>query len=194
MELPSYAAIVLAGGQGTRLGGQHKPGVRIGGRPMLERVAEAVTTADALVVVGPPQPVPPGAVLVREEPPGGGPVAALAAGLLEVSAPFVAVLAADLPFLTSLAIDVLRTAAAGHDGAIALDDDGRDQYLTGVWRTDALRAALPERVAGAPLKRLVAALDAVRVSLPGAPDDPPAWFDCDDQQDVTQAERWARRD
>jgi molybdopterin-guanine dinucleotide biosynthesis protein A len=153
-------------------------------------VLDAVAGAGRRVVVGPPQYVPVGVALTREEPPGGGPVAAVAAGLACIDAPWVAVLAGDLPFLTADAVDVLRAAAAAYDGAIALDDGGRDQFLTGVWRTSALKTA----GGGPSMKSVVAGLDVVRVSLTGAPDAPPAWFDCDDQQDVTRAEGWARHD
>ncbi|MZF89845.1 NTP transferase domain-containing protein, partial [Streptomyces sp. SID5643] len=33
-----YDAVVLAGGAARRLGGADKPGVRVGGRPLLDRV------------------------------------------------------------------------------------------------------------------------------------------------------------
>jgi molybdopterin-guanine dinucleotide biosynthesis protein A len=98
--LPPYSAVVLAGGRAARLGGQAKPQLLVGDRPMLQSVLDAVADASTRVVVGPPQPVPTDVVLVREQPPGGGPVAALRAGLAEVRTDVVAVLAGDLPFLT----------------------------------------------------------------------------------------------
>ncbi len=77
-----YAAVILAGGAGRRLGGAGKPMLAVRGRPMLERVLDAVADADVTIVVGPPTlPLPGGVVRVSEEPPGGGPVAATAAGL-----------------------------------------------------------------------------------------------------------------
>ena len=78
--------------------------------------------------------------LVREQPPGGGPVAALRAGLAEVPTDVVALLAGDLPFLTGALVAELRARLTG-DGVLVVDDGGRDQYLLGVWRTAALRAA-----------------------------------------------------
>ena len=68
---------------------------------MLAAVLAATADAADRIVVGPPQPVPDGVRVVREQPPGGGPVAALRAGLAEVGTDVVAVLAADLPFLTA---------------------------------------------------------------------------------------------
>jgi len=192
----TYAAIVLAGGRGTRLGGVHKPGLRIGDRTLLDRVLDAVRGADPVVVVGPPQPVPPGTVLTREDPPGGGPVAALAAGLAALDGPStvadppstVAVLAADLPFLTADVVAGLLDACTG-DGAVLVDDRGRDQYLAGVWRVTALRKALDEfgDPAGGAMRRLVADLDITRVG--GGSQTPAPWFDCDDPHDLDEAKR-----
>ncbi|MDQ1651377.1 MAG: hypothetical protein QOI35_577 [Cryptosporangiaceae bacterium] len=193
MELESFAAIVLAGGRASRLGGVHKPGLRIGGATLLDRVLAAATGAGTRIVVGPPQQVPPGVVVLREDPPGGGPVAALAAGLSAVDERFVAVLAGDLPFLTQGAVAALREAAGPRDGAVLADEHGKDQYLAGVWRTGALRAAVaalgdPEN---ASMRRVLARLDYARVVLPGEAGGPGPWFDCDDPVDLTAARRWA---
>jgi hypothetical protein len=98
---PPYTAVVLRGGKAARLGGQAKPQLAVGGRPILAAVLDAVADADRRIVVGPPQPVPSDVLLVREQPPGGGPVAAVRAGLADVSTDVVVVLAGDLPFLTA---------------------------------------------------------------------------------------------
>lgn len=173
-----YAAVVLAGGAGSRLGGAAKPVLPVGGRPMLHRVLAAVADASARIVVGPPAlPLPEGVRRTLEEPPGSGPVAATAAGLALVGPDLmVALLAADLPLLTPLAIRRLRTAAgrAGVDGALFVDESGHPQWLCGVWRTGALRAALAHLVdssgsaarppyAGVALRRLLGNLRAVHV-------------------------------
>jgi molybdenum cofactor guanylyltransferase len=187
---PPYAAVVLAGGRGARLGGQAKPQLMVGGRTILSAVLAAVTDATERVVVGPPQPVPDGVLVVREEPPGGGPVAALRAGLEPVRADVVAVLAGDLPFVTADLVHELRSRLTG-DGVLVIDDAGRDQLLLGVWRTAALRAALPEAAAHVPLRRVLAPL-AVRRLRPAVPDDaPPPWTDCDTPADLARARDWA---
>jgi molybdenum cofactor guanylyltransferase len=78
-------AVLLAGGQGSRLGGRHKPGIALAGRTLLDRALDAVADADRIVVVGPATPTagPPDPRVrwTLEHPRGGGPVAALAAGL-----------------------------------------------------------------------------------------------------------------
>lgn len=188
MGASDYAAIVLAGGRATRFGGVHKPGLVVGGRTLLDRVLSAVSDASPRIVVGPDQPLPYGVLATREDPPGGGPVAALGAGLSLISplVEWVAVLAADLPFLTGADMTALRTAAVA-DGALLVDDQGRDQYLAGVWRVASLVSALPAP-AGGSMRRMVSTLDYARVA---GSVEPAPWFDCDDPEDLRRAERWS---
>jgi molybdenum cofactor guanylyltransferase len=143
--LPPYDAIVLTGGRARRLGGAYKPGIVVGGRSLAERVAGAVADAAQVVVVGPPAPGLVADVVTTESPVGGGPAAALEAGLAYVTAPVVAALAGDLPFLTGTVVDELRLALGADPAAAAavlVDDTGRDQPLCAVWRTELLRDAL----------------------------------------------------
>jgi molybdopterin-guanine dinucleotide biosynthesis protein A len=187
---PPYTALVLAGGRGARLGGQAKPQLEVGGRTMLATVLAAVADAAAHVVVGPPQPVPHGVVVVREHPPGGGPVAALRAGLPEVGTDVVAVLAGDLPFLTAHLVAQLRDALAG-DGVLVVDDGGRDQYLLGMWRTAALRGALPADGGPTSLRRVLAPLRVQRLRPALVAGEPPPWLDCDTPADLARARQLA---
>ena len=127
-----YDACVLAGGRASRLGGQDKPGLRVSGRPLIESVAAAVADAGRLIVVGPDRPGLPHAIFRREDPPGGGPVPALRAGLPEVGAPWVALLAADLPFLTAEHVSALLDAADNNAAAPnGTDLDGADGSAMG---------------------------------------------------------------
>lgn len=190
----SYDAVILAGGRARRLGGLDKPGLVVGTSTLLEHVLAAVADAGRLIVVGPARPgLMPRALVVQEDPPGGGPVAAVAAGLAHVTAPEVAVLAADLPFLTSAALARLR-AALGATVAMLVDGTGCDQPLCAVWRTAALRQALatvgnPER---APMRKVVVAGEpAVRVAMPDGDAHPPPWFDCDTPADLAAAREWS---
>lgn len=157
---PRWAAVVLAGGRARRLGGLDKPALTVGGRTLLDGVLAACRGADPVVVVGPRRPVANPVTWAHELPAYGGPLAALAAGLTAVpaAAELTAVLAADLPGLRGHTIDRLRAAAVnpvdlGHDGAVLVDEDSRRQWLCGVWRTAALRAALA--AAGDPANRSV---------------------------------------
>ena len=136
-------AIILAGGASKRLGAD-KPEQRVGGRRLLDIAVAAVADADAVVVVGPPRDVPAGVTVVCEDPPGSGPVAALGAGFaaLPDAAADVVVLAADLPRITAEAVDTLAAARGDAPVVLAVDDHDRLQYLTAVWDSRALRAAL----------------------------------------------------
>jgi len=191
VPLEEYDAILLTGGRAARMGGADKPALDVGGRTLAARVAAAVADARRLVVVGPAYGVP-AAVVTREDPPGAGPVAAIAAGLVHVTAPYVAVLAADLPFLDAATVRALRADAVGQDVALLVDDTGRDQLLCAVWRTPGLGAsvgAVPTP-AGAPVRALLGPVARVarRTVSPAA--GPPPWFDCDTPADLDRARRW----
>lgn len=189
LEPAAYDALVLAGGGARRLGGADKPGVRVGGRALLDRVLAACVDARTTVVVADPRPTPRPVLWAREEPTGGGPLAALDAGIRLSTAEYVVLLSADLPFLDDRTVDelltTLRTSPA--DGVVLTDADGRDQPLVAAYRTAALRrelAALSERhgrLAGLPLRRLTGSLDLTRIFGPVAS------FDCDTWDDIAAA-------
>ncbi|MFG2195084.1 DUF6457 domain-containing protein [Streptomyces sp. NPDC048639] len=107
MTAHAYDAVVLAGGAAKRLGGADKPGLSVGGRPLLDRVLGACADAAVTVVVGSRRPTVRAVRWAREEPPGAGPLAALDAGLRQVTAPVVLALSADLPFLSADTVRVL---------------------------------------------------------------------------------------
>ncbi|MET7601191.1 NTP transferase domain-containing protein [Streptomyces avermitilis] len=184
-----HDAVVLAGGAARRLGGADKPGVRVGGRALLDRVLAACAGAATTVVVADPRATARPVVWAREEPPGAGPVAALDAGLRQTTAAYVVVLSADLPFLDEGTVRRLLSTlqASGTEGVLLTDPGGRDQPLVAAYRSAALRRELAElaaghgTLAGLPLRRLVAALDLTRVS------DPVASFDCDTWDDIAAA-------
>jgi molybdopterin-guanine dinucleotide biosynthesis protein A len=188
-----YAAIVLAGGEGSRMGGVLKPLLPIKGEPILARVLRAVGDADRIIVVGPQElrpAMPAGAILTREDPPGGGPVRGLAAGWalcgqMGDEADEVAVVAADLPFLTHHSLAALRQQPGGT--ALYVDDEGRWQSMVSLWRASVLSRALfpvPPR-SMKDLLREAANVTESRWTGSG----PPPWFDCDTQEDLALAER-----
>ncbi|WP_033285364.1 NTP transferase domain-containing protein [Streptomyces sp. NRRL F-525] len=185
----SYDAVVLAGGAARRLGGADKPGLRVGGRALLDRVLAACADAGTTVVVADPRPTARPVRWAREEPPGAGPVAALDAGLRHTTADVVVALSADLPFLEVATVRRLLTVlrSSGAEGALLTDADGRDQPLVAAYRASALRRELTAltseqgALTGLPLRRLTAALDLTRVP------DPVASFDCDTWDDLATA-------
>ncbi|WP_193776389.1 NTP transferase domain-containing protein [Streptomyces sp. E2N166] len=187
-----YDAVVLAGGAARRLGGADKPGLRVGGRALLDRVLAACAGARTTVVVADPRPTARPVTWAREDPPGGGPLAALAAGLRHTTAEHVVVVSADLPFLAGPTVGRLLSVLAASDaeGALLTDVEGRDQPLVAAYRASALRrelAALARDRAdradltGLPLRRLTGALRLTRVP------DAVASFDCDTWDDIATA-------
>jgi molybdopterin-guanine dinucleotide biosynthesis protein A len=207
--------VVLAGGRAARLGGADKPGLVIGGRPLLDVVAGAAVAAGAreLIIVGPRRPdlirIPPGrgpdgdipVRWVSEDPPGSGPVPALRCGLAAVTGEavtragqLVLVLAADLPFLRSGPLTALAGAVRGGvaDGAVLADEGGRPQWLISCWRYGPLRAGL-DNYAGHSLRGLFGTLRPAWMGWPRDDGEPPPWLDCDTPEAVDQARAWVSR-
>jgi molybdopterin-guanine dinucleotide biosynthesis protein A len=195
----ALAAVVLAGGQGRRLGGTDKPAVRVGHRSLVGAVVAACDLAGVsqVIIVGPVRDalgaeLADGAVPVvftSENPPGAGPVPALRAGLAGVTQPWVLVLAADLPFLTGHLLRGLVDAAALASGAVLADDLGNPQWLTSCWATAHLSAALAS-YQGNSLRGVLGPLPHAALSVPLLPGEPPYWRDCDTPADLAAAARW----
>ncbi len=170
---PGFDAIIVAGGSGRRLGGVDKALLEVDGVSLLERVLAGAEPAQRVIVVGPTRPIGGERVIwCRELPPGGGPVAGLAAGLLEARAEVVLTLAVDLPWIAP-AVPSLRATlgAATHRAdpadpntpaaAVLVDESGRPNYLAAAWRRLALIDAIAtlDQVDGAALRTV---FDAVR--------------------------------
>jgi molybdenum cofactor guanylyltransferase len=218
--MSDFAAVVLAGGAAQRMGGAAKPALPVGGENMLSRVLAAAAAAAPRIVVGPLELasiLPTGVSLTIEDPPRAGPVAAINAGvtLLTPAVEWVAVLAGDLPFLRPDVLadlrDLLReqpTDATGPSDArgpsnatrpaevaVLVDDTGRPQWLCSVWRRVVLadRLARLGNVNGRSMRELTSGVELRQLTV-ADPGHPPAWFDCDTDEDLRQAEEWARGD
>ena len=174
-------AIVLTGGTAVRLEGADKATTEIAGVPMLEHVLGALSEVPDVVVVGAEVETSRPVTWRREDPAGGGPAAGLLAGLRGFPAPprLVAVVAVDMPLVTTATVRRLMLSASV-DGALLVDERGREQYLCAVYRTEALMAAAPspEEEHGLPMRRLVGGLDLARVpALPWESRDVDSWED-----------------
>lgn len=196
---PQMAAIVVAGGGASRLGGANKAALAgADGRTVLDRAIGACMPADPVIVVGPQSAIRAGltaqagvAMTCEENPPGSGPARAVAAGMDALSAcgappECVVVLAGDMPDAGE-AVALLRVACASAppsaDGVIAVAA-GRRQWLLGVYRHDALGRACdalpPWRPGqrGESMRSLLGALDLLDVDVPpGSADDLDTWAD-----------------
>lgn len=185
-----YDAVVLAGGKARRLGGADKPMVSVGGVSLLDRAIQACAGAGRTIVVGPRRATVRPVHHVREQPVHAGPLAALAEGVRWVRAPFVVVLAADLPFVRREMVTelLLQTAGSGVEGAVMLETQGRDNPLFAAYRTEAVRQGLKltldrhGALTDLPIRLLTNAL-----ALRHVPDVGGASFDCDTWEAVALA-------
>ena len=185
--MTGFDAIVLAGGSSRRLGGVDKPALSVGGTTLLDRALAAVDAAVRVVVVGPTRSTARPVRWRQEQPPAGGPVAAIAAGIVDVTAEFVVLLAADLPAVAPAVPQLLAAVGiSAADAAVLVDADDRPNHLAAAWRTERLRQVLATLgdPNGAPARVLYAGVDVLAVPDVGG------WgHDTDTWDDLAQARR-----
>lgn len=176
--------VVLAGGTSRRFGAD-KLGARLHGSTVLETVVGSLPEGWPVVVVGPLRECGRLVTWTREEPPGGGPLAGVAAGVLRVHTPVVAVVAGDMPYAGPALVRLvaaLRTAPSQVEAAVATDDDGVANPLLAVYRTASVRRALPIPATNRPAKMLLA-VPHIEVAVSG-----PASRDVDTPADLHDLE------
>jgi molybdopterin-guanine dinucleotide biosynthesis protein A len=126
--MSGVSAIVLAGGQGRRMGGVDKGLQPLRGRPMIEWVLERLAPQVSEVIVNANQNVERyekyGHRVVRDEIGGfAGPLAGLHAGLTAARHPLAVTVPCDSPFLPPDLVARLRGALGAHDLAVAKTGD-----------------------------------------------------------------------
>jgi molybdopterin-guanine dinucleotide biosynthesis protein A len=184
-----WDAVVLAGGTGRRMTGPNKVLQEVGGRRLLDRVLDACADAVRVVVVGPETDVGRPVHWAQEDPPDSGTVPAIRAGLAEVRAERVALLAGDLPFLQRSDLRLLHALAhPPATGAVLVDDAAREQWLASMWRVDALTGALRSYSGDSP-RGLLAPLRPRPLGVMAR--EPRPWFDCDTVEQLERARRLA---
>lgn len=174
-ERPSFNALVLAGGRGTRLGGEGKAEIELHGRRLVDRVVAAArrTGARRVVVVGPESAGTQADAVIRENPPFAGPLAGIAAGLSELAgsghAEWTMVLACDLQRPVAVASVLLKSfGQRAADGLLLVDAEGHTQWLAGIYRTSALASICKELgrdLVNAPVRRALNQLQLARVPV-----------------------------
>ena len=134
---------LLAGGAGSRLGGADKAWLQRGGVPQVLRLARRLSGETASVLVSanrdPARYTEAGLVVIADRRADIGPIAGLDALANACTTPWLLTLPVDLVDVNDCLLRSL--AAAGGDGAFAIDDDGA-QPLVALWRVEALREAL----------------------------------------------------
>jgi len=125
-----WSVIVLSGGTNKRFGSD-KSQALLKGVTLLDHVLSFIPAGIKTVIVGKD---------VYEQPPLGGPVAGIARGVQEVDTQYVAIAAVDMPYGSSLFPQLLE--AITDDAAMPVDSQGFKQPLCGMYRREALLAAL----------------------------------------------------
>lgn len=170
------AAIVLAGGEGSRIGGC-KPLLRVGGERLIDRAVRLARTYSdfAAVAVRNPAQVPDlDAELIQDEAVE-GPLGGLVAGLRfarKANTGFLLVIPADTPFLPADLL--LRLGEAIGVGSCAVSSSGgRIHPVCSLWRTNV--AARIEAYVAMGRRSLLGLADfvgAATAEWPGGPNDP----------------------
>lgn len=145
--------IVVAGGQGTRMG-RPKRDIELGGVTLVDRAVAILRSVgcDPVVIAGDGD---------------DGPLAALVEPLQALDGFEVFVLACDLP-LAGPAVELLAKLPAG--AAIAADETGREQPLCARWPR-AVTSETVARLVDSGERRMSALVDAIDPELVIAPDD-----------------------
>lgn len=160
------AAIVLAGGMGSRMG-TPKALLDWHGTPLVHHVASILAgVCDPVVVVAAPGqelPLPGGVETAVDAVAGRGPLQGVAAGMETVGgrAGAVFLAATDLPLLQPQVVAELVAALPGYDAAVPVVG-GHDQTLAGAYDARTLLRARELLAAGRP--RIAALLDGARVA------------------------------
>lgn len=176
-------AVILTGGRSRRFGGVHKPGVTVGGRPVLARALTSVQAFDPTAEVWVAGPLDglddDGRAAVHpvvESPRFGGPLAGVAAALtdMDASESTILLLAGDVPYLDPTDLGRL-VAASSQTGRTACGEDasGRSQPLLAAWPERLLRERLHDigDVADKPVRLLWDRIAPVLVPMSAASTD-----------------------
>ena len=178
-----FAAVILAGGRGERLGGTVKANVTVGGTRLLERVSRALgTRAEAVLVAtgafdSGAAGLLAGQIGIPDLPAGHvGPLAGVVAGIdwcNRAAQPpdLILTVAVDTPFLPADFAARMIAALADSAAAVVAGHAGQDYPTNALWRLSAV-ADLPLRSAAgtAPrsLRRLAAELGATVLDWPAS--------------------------
>jgi molybdopterin-guanine dinucleotide biosynthesis protein A len=124
----AISGLILAGGQGRRMGGVDKGLQTLRSRPMIEWVLERLKPQVAEIVINANQNVPTyqryGHRVVADEIGGfAGPLAGLHAGLKAAAYPLVVTVPCDSPFLPADLVSRMSSSLQGHDLAVAKTGD-----------------------------------------------------------------------
>jgi molybdenum cofactor guanylyltransferase len=123
----TWSAAILAGGRATRLGGQIKATLPVGGEAILARQLRALTALGVAPIVVAGDPAPFGSydlAVVPDLVAGAGALGGLYTALMQAGAPHVVVLAGDMPFVSAEFLDHLVSLRHDADAVVPRDTAG----------------------------------------------------------------------
>ena len=186
------AVVILAGGEGRRIGGA-KPLRRLGGQRLIDRawaMARQWSDVVAVSVRDEDQAEGCGLPLLFDAAGIEGPLAGLVAGLrfaTEAGCDGVLIIPADMPFLPADLADRLSSAMTGRQAAIVASG-GHLHPVCGLWPTSAIETVPAYLETGSrSLRGFAAAVGYVAVEWPVEPADP--FFNINAVEDLAAAER-----
>lgn len=149
--MPQLIGVVLAGGDGSRLG-RTKGDLILDGATLADRAATTLRTLCGSTLIslseGVRNPAPAFPSVEDPPPPGRGPLAGLLAAYQSTGRANLLVLACDYPLVTAPLLQRVVEAAREEDDVVMVADRrGRDHPLVGLWRRSAephVREALEE--------------------------------------------------
>lgn len=189
----SVTAVVLAGGEGRRIGGD-KPLRKLGGERLIDRALRQARQWSECVAVSVRDPEQLGSVpapLLIDRPDVEGPLAGLIAALEfagSCRSERLLTLPADAPFLPHDLL-VRLAAAIGEGGCAVAESGGHLHPVCALWRTSAAQRQVEAYLASGrrSLRGFAKDVGAVGVAWPSAPYDP--FFNVNDRDDLAEAER-----
>ncbi len=184
------AVVILAGGEGARIGGG-KPLRSLGGKRLIDRALEQAmhwSNAVAIAVREVSQVAPVDATLVHDEPDVEGPLGGLIAGLKfarTVGCKSLLTIPSDMPFLPTDLLERLRRSAGDRGSALA-SSGGHVHPVCGFWPSRSVDQ-IPDYVASGrrSLKGFAQMLDCVEVEWSAEPTDP--FFNINSVEDLAEA-------
>ena len=133
-------AVILAGGKSSRMNGEDKTVLEIGGRPLIMRVMDVVTPMfqEVLVAGGGPGRFKDleGVRVVQDEVEGIGPLAGIRAGLEAARTEWVFVVAADMPFIDRRLVAAIIDGVGPDVSAVVPRLDDKYEPLHAAYRCD----------------------------------------------------------
>jgi molybdopterin-guanine dinucleotide biosynthesis protein A len=119
------SAAILVGGQARRFGGRDKSAFVVGGRTILSRQLDALSSlCDDTMIVGPAAVARPGVRVAFDRVAGAGPLAGVEAALAAARDEHVLVLACDMPFVTTAFLGYLLSLAPDAEAIVPRTDRG----------------------------------------------------------------------